>query len=76
VTDLAEMFGLSSVARCTPNADLENVDGKTDPIKATCAEVYEQLELCLAENQRDWRKCQEQMFAFKRCSEIAKQPRS
>jgi hypothetical protein len=65
-----------SSIRCTPNADLGNVDIKKDPIKAACSAVYEQLEICLGDNQRDWRKCQEQMLAFKRCSELAKQPRS
>lgn len=34
-----------------------------------CAAVYFQLEECLAEHDRDWRRCQEQVEALRRCYE-------
>lgn len=32
-----------------------------------CAQVYEAMELCLAETDRDWRKCQHAVAAVKAC---------
>ncbi len=30
-------------------------------------QVYSKLELCLADSQRDWKKCQKELKAFKQC---------
>jgi len=38
----------------------------------TCAATYEALEDCLADSNRDWRKCQEPLKTWKDCFEQAK----
>ena len=53
-------MGSTQATLCTPNADLEDVDSRTDRLKGTCMAIYAQLEECLGDNNRDWRKCQEQ----------------
>ena len=47
--------------------------GDVDPMGdlGSCAEAYEELEYCLADNQRDWRKCQDAVKAVRQC--MAKQ---
>lgn len=33
-----------------------------------CSDLYAKLEVCLGEQDRDWRKCQTQVLALKVCS--------
>eukprot|EP00871_Galdieria_phlegrea_P000787 jgi/Galph1/1709/GphlegSOOS_G374.1 len=35
--------------------------------RSVCATVYRQLEDCLADNDRNWSRCQEQVKALKTC---------
>ena len=35
--------------------------------KTGCAGLYEEVELCLAETDRDWSKCQQQLKTFQAC---------
>lgn len=35
--------------------------------KSSCAQVYRKLEDCLADNDRNWSACQEQVKALKEC---------
>jgi len=42
-----------------------DVDDQVD--KAGCSDVFEKLQLCLADNARDWRRCQEEVKAWKEC---------
>lgn len=37
-----------------------------------CKEAYEKLEVCMGENERDWRKCQTEVHSFKKCWEDKK----
>ena len=36
--------------------------------KSRCAKLYFILEECIGENDRDWRKCQKEVLALKKCS--------
>ena len=38
-----------------------------------CGRMYAALEECLGENDRDWRKCQREMNAFRSCYDSSKQ---
>ncbi|GBG32999.1 Cytochrome c oxidase assembly factor 4-like, mitochondrial [Hondaea fermentalgiana] len=40
--------------------------------RAGCAQQYEDLQLCMADNDRDWAKCQEKVKAWKDCFNGAK----
>ena len=46
-----------------------DADNAVDPMAdlGACAELYEQLEYCLADNRRDWTKCQGAVAAVKKC---------
>lgn len=37
-----------------------------------CSEVYFKLEECIGENDRDWRKCQNEVKLLKQCSDAQK----
>ena len=39
-----------------------------------CSESYASLEVCLGEQDRDWRKCQAEVLALKECSSRVKAP--
>lgn len=36
-----------------------------------CGKIYEKVEECLGENNRDWRKCQTEVDAWKRCFQLS-----
>ena len=40
-------------------------DGLTN--QQGCGQLYLKLEECLGEHERDWRRCQEELGAFRRC---------
>ncbi len=41
--------------------------------KSGCAQIYYKLEECMGENDRDWRKCQNEVRLLKQCSDLKKQ---
>lgn len=45
----------------------EEIDVSTLIERSGCSEVYYQLEDCLGENDRDWRKCQSSVNAWRAC---------
>ncbi|EER17994.1 ankyrin repeat domain containing protein [Perkinsus marinus ATCC 50983] len=45
--------------------DSPDVDDKID--ETGCSESYNHLEDCIVENDRDWRKCQEELIDFRKC---------
>ncbi len=48
-----------------PSDQFMDVD---DRIEASgCAETYREMEDCIVEAERDWRKCQKQVQAFRKC---------
>ena len=52
------------------NSHPEQYDGPDlgDLIDNTgCSEVYEELEYCLGDHDRDWRKCQKEVATFRKC---------
>eukprot|EP00921_Rhytidocystis_pertsovi_P026417 GHVQ01042625.1.p1 GENE.GHVQ01042625.1~~GHVQ01042625.1.p1 ORF type:complete len:150 (-),score=25.79 GHVQ01042625.1:108-557(-) len=41
-----------------------------DKIESTgCADMYEALENCVVDHDKDWRKCQQELHSFRRCCE-------
>jgi len=58
----------SITARVTEEADIDAMIEKSG-----CSASYFQLEECLGEHDRDWRKCQEQVKELQRCSTKSKQ---
>lgn len=50
--------------------DLDDVERVIE--QAGCSEKYYKLEHCLGESERDWRKCQEELKAFRLCHEKSK----
>ncbi|WZN61015.1 hypothetical protein HKI87_03g25490 [Chloropicon roscoffensis] len=54
----------------TVEEDLDDVEKVIE--QAGCSRTYYALEACLGENDRDWRKCQEEVKAFKLCHERSK----
>ncbi len=43
-------------------------NGLDDKInRSGCADAYDILEKCMGENDRDWRKCQDKVKAFREC---------
>ncbi|UPQ99306.1 hypothetical protein HOP50_03g26130 [Chloropicon primus] len=44
--------------------------------QAGCSKTYYELEVCLGENERDWRKCQKEVTAFRLCHEKSKAKQS
>jgi hypothetical protein len=47
--------------------DRENVEDRSLTDQQGCGALYEVLEQCLGEHERDWRRCQEELVAFRRC---------
>ena len=54
----------------TPNSLSASSDIDIDALIETdgCSSIFYALETCLAENNRDWRKCQSYVQAWKTCS--------
>ena len=53
------------IARCTPDAHVS--DARTPKGLLDCRDLYGILEECLGDHERDWRRCQAELEAFKRC---------
>lgn len=51
-----------------PAADTEEDDPIIQQLGDTCAQAYKDLEECLVEHDRDWKKCQAQVKALQLCS--------
>ena len=47
--------------------DRENVEDVSLTNQQGCGGKYELLETCLAEHERDWRKCQHELQGFRAC---------
>ena len=47
--------------------DRENVEDGSILDQKGCGHLHTELEECLAENERDWRRCQPQVKAFGKC---------
>ncbi len=53
--------------KASRNSKGEEVDIGTMIDRSGCGEAYYKLEDCLADNERDWRKCQNFVKAWKNC---------
>ena len=53
------------ITRCTPDAHVS--DARTPKGLLDCRDLYGILEECLGDHGRDWRRCQAELEAFKRC---------
>jgi len=51
--------------RYTTSTEADDVDPLVD--QQGCGKVYAELEECLGENDRDWRKCQKAVSKLKEC---------
>lgn len=51
-----------------PAAAVEEEDPIIQQLGDTCAQAYKNLEECLIEHDRDWKKCQSQVKALQLCS--------
>eukprot|EP00241_Pyramimonas_parkeae_P013599 CAMPEP_0114256630 /NCGR_PEP_ID=MMETSP0058-20121206/18273_1 /TAXON_ID=36894 /ORGANISM="Pyramimonas parkeae, CCMP726" /LENGTH=72 /DNA_ID=CAMNT_0001371245 /DNA_START=301 /DNA_END=522 /DNA_ORIENTATION=+ len=56
-------------ARITTGEEDEDIDPMVD--QQGCGKVYAMLEECLGENDRDWRKCQDEVEKLKVCYQRA-----
>lgn len=52
-------------------SDYDDIEGMIE--RTGCAKEYYVLEECLAEHDRDWRKCQKVISDLKKCNEKKKQ---
>ena len=48
------------------------VDVDADLERRGCAREFEALQVCMADSDRDWGKCQERVKEWKKCNEIEK----
>ena len=48
----------------------EEVDIEAMITRSGCSKIYYDLEECLGEHDRDWRKCQKEVKALKVCNDI------
>ena len=55
--------GLDKEARESAEVDLDEMIEKSN-----CSAIYHQLEECLGEHNREWRKCQKEVKALKDCN--------
>ncbi|KAL6780863.1 hypothetical protein ACKKBG_A08770 [Auxenochlorella protothecoides x Auxenochlorella symbiontica] len=51
-----------------PKAEAETNDDDALYTPTGCKEAYEKLEICLAQSDRDWRKCQKEVHALQQCN--------
>ncbi|KAK9830072.1 hypothetical protein WJX72_009597 [[Myrmecia] bisecta] len=51
--------------RSTSGEEDEDIDPLVD--QQGCGKVYAKLEVCLGENNRDWRACQKEVHALQAC---------
>jgi len=46
---------------------MSDVDFEAQLLRAGCIDVFQKMEACLSEFDRDWRACQEDVKTFKKC---------